>query len=318
MTETDNDIASLQNRTSLTGLLIGAAVLITLIFLVSFVFNRSSNRPIKPIISTGTPGALLTNYAPESVSFFDLETDPTQYLNQRIRVTGRFTHIEQPLCQPYSGPRIKWGIIDDTLQMNALGYESVVKSLPNNIEMTLEGIWKFYPGAVGCGKESQANNGLWYIHVEHILQPNPLPIAGINGLAQVGITDSEPLQPPNPVGEQPPGTSEAVATEIGTPEFTATNTATPSSTPTQIGTIGPTTTPDGSATATFTPSATSTQAATTTTITNTPAASTPPSGTVTPTLIPTNTAVPTSGPPVGSTSTPNPGGYPAPTPGPYP
>ncbi len=55
------------------------------------------------------------------------------------------------------------------------GYEEVLKRLPDGLTMTVEGIWRQYDGPLGCGKEP-GDGQAWYLQVERIISPNPLPL----------------------------------------------------------------------------------------------------------------------------------------------
>ena len=184
----------------------------------------------------------------------------------------------------------------------------------------VQGIWRFYAGPVGCGKESQESKGLWYLDVEHILQPNPLPIAGNGAVIEVTTNDEgtpqevptegastgdETIQPTSETLIEVPVTSESIGEQppTNTPPAITISTLTPTATSVSISatatptTAGPTATPDDEATAV--PKNTST-----------PTATTDPASTSTP---PGSQPTPTSGSPnipPAPTATPGSGGYP--------
>ena len=177
-----NDVGSPQQNSNIWGIVIPILIISVIALFAFLFFSRlgSTNRLIKPFEPTQTPSALQVEYAPIAIEFADLGEDPLLYRDQRVQITGRFSKIELPNCVPFSGPQIEWGLIHDALQMNAIGYERIVRSLPENTQMTVEGVWTFYEGGVGCGKESTEQNGVWYLKVEHIISPNPI-LAGAPG-----------------------------------------------------------------------------------------------------------------------------------------
>ncbi|MCP5098438.1 MAG: hypothetical protein GY943_23045, partial [Chloroflexi bacterium] len=149
-------------------------VLFILIIIVGWLLWPGRSRPLKPCHPTATPGAVEFDGQPTLVSFTDLQNAPSNYVNQRIRVTGDFTSIAPPDCIQFSSPIAEWGLISDELQMNAIGMESIMQLVPDGTNMTIQGIWQRYIGPVGCGKEPETST-VWYLAVEHVLEPNPLP-----------------------------------------------------------------------------------------------------------------------------------------------
>ena len=290
---------------------------LVILLLIWLGLALSDSRPLKPLRVTAVPADITINGQPLLVNFDDLNDNPTDYANSRIRVSGSYLRLEPVSCVPFSGPRIEWGLVAEGLQLNARGFEAVVLPIvPADTQMTLEGIWRRYPGPAGCGKEP--TSGLWYLEVEQIVQPNPLMAGTATPAAVLSVTP-----PPFPgtatptlAGSLPPvgGTpipnvtivsTVVVNTPIGSPTASSTAvsstplpTFTSTATPTQpIGSGTPTAV---TVTPTIDPSAT----------TPTPS-STPGSGTSVPT--PTNpplvTATPGSGYP-GPTTSPNPTSYP--------
>lgn len=286
--------------------------LIALVLLV-LLWPRSTERPLKPFVPTSTPATLGQNDTPPLVTFAELQEAPTQFWDQRIRVSGRFLYTGVPECQPYSGIPIAWGLVNDNLQMNAHGFESVVRYLPNDTEMTVEGFWRFYSGPLGCGKQPQAQRGLWYLAVDRILQPNPLIVqAGDAGQVQPsgGLPNATVISGDTATAEPTSIIIELTPSDEPEPTVAATNTPLPTPLP---------------GTGTATPMVTNTP-----TLTNTPlptplpgtGTATPTStATVTPTLENGVAPTPTNiGPPPAPTATPGSGGgYPPPaSPSPYP
>ena len=290
---------------------------LVILLLIWLGLALSDTRPLKPLRVTAVPANITINGQPLLVNFDDLNDTPTDYANSRIRVSGSYLRLEPVDCIPFSGPRIEWGLVAEGLQLNARGFEAVVLPIvPANTQMTLEGIWRRYPGPAGCGKEP--TNGLWYLEVEQIVQPNPLMAGTATPAAVLSVTP-----PPFPgtatptlAGSLPPvgGTpipnvtivsTVVVNTPIGSP--TASSTAVFSTPlPTFTSTATPTQ-PTGSGTPTaVTVTPTIDPSATTPTPSSTPGSGT---SVPTPTNPPLVTATPGSGYP-GPTTSPNPTSYP--------
>ncbi len=306
-------------RISPLGVIIGVFIALAV---MGWLIFRGSSRPLKPFRATSTPGAVNVNSQPIIVTFEQLNADPVSFRDQRIRITGQYTPLPEPDCFSFSGPDIRWGLISGDLQLNAIGFEEILALVPNGATLTVEGVWIFYDGPFGCGKGS-ARDQVWYLQVERIIQPNPLP--GFD--AGPGPAEGLPTTPPLP-GEPvftpttaPDGQGTAVPTPTLPPYAMITPTITPAAIvtpppgatatpiPTMVG--GPTNTPGapGTPTATFTPIPTTGPGTPTYTPTGTPTPGAGVTNTPTATQPPFVTSTP------GPTSTPGDGdGYPAPTP----
>ncbi|WP_420645690.1 hypothetical protein [Candidatus Leptofilum sp.] len=281
---------------------------LALVLLVWLVVMFSGSRPLKIWGDTAVSPNSTLNPQATLVDFDALNDNPSDYVNQRIRVSGNYLQLEPVDCAQFSGPRIQWGLVAASLQLNARGFEAIVLPIvPPNTQMTLQGIWRRYPGPAGCGKEP--DRGLWYLEVEQIVAPNPLVAGTATPVGVLSVTPPAfPTVTPTVIdGSQPP----ALGTPI--PNVTIVSTVivnTPiGGIPTVIGTVvagTPTFTPTILATATNTP---------------TPGLGTPTAvpGTASPTPTPTASSTPGSGPtdptPTSAsfvTATPG-NGYPAPT-----
>lgn len=292
-----------QSRPLSFWLAVGAVVVLVLVALMGLL--RDSSRPLKPVRPGPTAVAVTLSSQPILVTFPELNERPFDFQNQRLRVSGSLTRFTPPACVPYSGPVFRWGLITDDLQMNASGFESLMRLVSTGTPMTVEGIWRLYSGPLGCGK-GPVTDDVWYLQVERIIAPNPFP-------------------PTTAVPDQP-----------GIPELTATPTFIPSPTP---GGIPPTTVPavtaaatstttsyPGAPTATLRPGETAVATATATTASGTtpyPGAPTatprPDEATITPTssATPDRNVTPSPTPQTGAGSTATPGsGFITATPGP--
>jgi hypothetical protein len=275
-----------------------------LLLLIWLVVALSSSRPLKPLREESTSLNITINGQPLLVDFEALNDNPAEYTNKRIQVSGNYLRLESEDCELFNGPRIQWGLVAEGLQLNARGFEAIVLPIVSpGTPMTLQGIWRRYPGPAGCGKEPPT--GLWYLEVEQIVQPNPLVAGTRTPVTLLSITPPPfPSVTPTSISSPP-----AVGTPI--PSVTIVSTVvvgTPGSTPTLGGTA---------VTATPTPTPTSTATGTLATPTSGPgtptgAPGTPTStGTPTPSVTPGGPGLPTPTNPALVTATP--GGYPGPT-----
>ncbi len=138
-------------------------------------------RPLKPIRPIPpTPSTIYSNID-------DLALDATHaqlfdasdaYLDQLIRIEGSLGRIDAPACLHHKGPLMQWGLVGlnnfgETVLMNAYGFEKAVELVSDGTPFLIEGVWKRYTGALGCGKEPPTQT-IYYLEVIEILQPNPL------------------------------------------------------------------------------------------------------------------------------------------------
>ena len=279
--------------------ILGILLLLAVILLP--LLAQSNNRRLKPLRPTATPGSLVIEGDPTLIDFPNLNEDPFSYLNQRIRVTGDYTPLPPPDCTPFSGRRIRWSLVAENLQMNAVGFEPVLRLVEPDTTLTVEGIWRLYSGPAGCGKEPPSAN-VWYLEVERIIQPNPL--TGFMGPAGPGPIG--PVTPLSPAATPSGGTAVPTPTSTLSPgATTATPILTPSPGATASATAGTPTMPlTGTVTATATATPTSTATGQPTATLTTPPALTPTSGATVPPVV---TATP-GGYPGQATATPSPTG----------
>ncbi len=304
----DDTELSQSNKSLTIGCLIAALLFLGLAFLLWRGLSSSPLRLLKPTIATETPNSANNDGQSIQVSFTDLQAMPRTYHNLRIQVTGDYTQIALPDCLSFSGPPVRWGLIGDSLQMNGIGLESILRLVPSGTTLTVEGIWRLYRGPSGCGKEPEVAS-VWYLDIERILKPNPLP----------DFDTQYPIVPP--LSEN--GTIMPIETAVtnaptpdngspNAPTATRSSLTTPTIVPTQLSTIGATEPPlSATETAvsamtvspTSSPSENETAVATSTRNGNT--ATPTPTASVTPTIDPA--ATPTSGsqlPPI-NTATPS-------------
>ncbi len=307
----------------------GVLILSALLLIISIL--QKDNRPLKPIRSTPTPAPVETiNNQPTLVTFPELNEDPFAFRDQLIRVTGAYTPAQLSNCVSKKGPDIRWSLIADDLQLDAIGFENILRLVAPNTILTIDGIWRLYTGPVGCGKGPTIAN-VWYLEVTQIIQPNPLIHPGGFRATPPTGESSTPISQTIPLTTPTPETIEISPTlTSGTPILTttidplATNTAvaltpltpgiattTPFINPTQS-----TRTPFAQ-TVTATPTFNAPQNPTSTrsnqpVFTPTPTATFTigPSSTPFPTIPPFNTATPGSSYPGPGTSTPTPDSYP--------
>lgn len=258
------------NYTTLIWSALGVVAVVALIWLLT-QFSGDDSRPLLPILPTPTPRLLEYSGVATSLSFSELNSDPYAYINQPIQVSGSYTPLDPPTCDRFSGPRISWALINENLQLEAVGYEPIVRLLAPGTRLTVQGIWRRYEGPAGCGK-GPPRQQIWYLDVKKIVEPNPLvdaegnpinlnidtgaggavPTADVTATLQPSVTPSSTpeISPTVPGGTLPAGTP----TETAVPGTLTPTLPTPTST-TPVGTAAPgATATDTAVTPTSTPS----------------------------------------------------------------
>lgn len=293
-----------------SAILLVGILLAIILFLAVATFSNSGNRGLYPALPSPTSRPqLIDTQAATQLTFTQLNSDPTAYRDELIQVSGDYTPLALPDCRPWSGVPIRWSLVSEGLQLNARGFESILRLVDPGTKLTLTGYWRLYQGPVGCGK-APPRGVVWYLDVVQILEPNPL-LAGASSLALTVIPGSslttsltvEALTTPTLTAtpfETP--TIEIEATESNLPIQPPGLPATPTETPTFAIPPTVTSTPDPNATPTsdVPPDADATPG-------STPTIPGTDDGTPIPGL-PTNTP-PSSGYPPDPTNTPT-GGYP--------
>jgi hypothetical protein len=309
----------------------GLGVVIVLIVIgvgsLWLIFGQDSEHQLMPTLPSPTPPTHGPQQEPETVTFTELNDNPLAYFNRRILVTGDYLPVDKADCLNIVGPDKRWSLTADDLQLDALGFERIVRLLPVGTTMTVQGIWRLYQGPLGCGK-GPPRGSMWYLDAKKIIQPNPLISEGSQAI---------PVEIKNGTLELPSLVLTARATEIGSAATAMTVTATTEGTivasPTNPGQLIPTETPllPGE----ITPSATVPQPPSSVLPTNTPGPNaTIPAATGSATAVPTdnpgNSTPPLTPdtPPLPPTAPETTGGYPGPevtstptptiTPNPYP
>lgn len=233
------------------------------------------------------------------VTLQQLDEAPGDYLNRFIRVRGDFTRLPETTCEKVRGPALGWALSNGQLRLDALGFGSILRLVPDGTSMTVDGFWRAYHRPGDCGQQAEADV-VWYLEAVRLVEPNPLPA--------IGAVTTDASEEEEQVESAAPET-----------EGTRTPTATPSTrTPTVTGTSPPTATqPTPTPTADTSATPTGTPSPTATTEPGQPTNTPQPSDTPEPSPTTASGATPTSSAP---TSTPGGSGYPGdpPTPAPSP
>ncbi len=246
----------------------------------------SSNlQPATAVAPTGTS---------QVVSLADLAAEPQAYQDQLLQVTGQYKRGPVIICDGLARPSPAGWILTGRQsaesappatdvppevgepQVAVSGFENLVEPLlPVGMTVTVEGVWRYWRGPVGCGKEAPVED-VWYLELTEIISPSPIVRVTLTPEGQQVsgggvVTPAEPSPQPQ---ETPTPTIESSPTQEGTPTLAPSDGSPPPTQEAQTPTISPT--------ASATDEAEETPAATATTeVTEEPDTTTTPSATPT-------------------------------------
>lgn len=211
-------------RTTIISLVAVLLVIIALA-LLTFSLNGRDERRLFPILPTQTSAPATIDSEISIIGFGELNEDPAAFRGKRIQVSGAYTPIEAPDCVNYSGPTLRWSLVAEELQLNAIGFENLVLLLDPGTDMTVTGIWDVYQGPVGCGKEPP-DGTVWYLAIDRIVEPNPLFGAQAPALTVIAGEALPTLSPLETAQQRPVGTPTIEGTVELSPTMTLNATAT--------------------------------------------------------------------------------------------
>ncbi|MCB8927295.1 MAG: hypothetical protein H6652_16890 [Ardenticatenaceae bacterium] len=256
-------------------------LLFLLVLLMIFTACNENGRPTPtPFPENESTEEALNPLAPLAISISDLAADPEAYAQSFVEITGQYRRLPLLVCDsdPHPAPAT-WQLVAEDGSLVAIGgFDSQVRSLlPNDLTMTVAGVWQLFDGPVGCGKNASSQQ-IWYLKASDILSPSPIArvtltptgsgtqIAETDDGTAVATPDNQGNLPPTPTtdtGDETDGQFTSTPTSASTtvpapPGGTAASTATPTSgSGGGPGSIGPTNTPAGSDNETNTPTPTS-------------------------------------------------------------
>lgn len=203
-----------------------------------------------------------------AVELTELAANPDTFIGAQLIVSGQFTPLPRLVCsgQVYRSPAT-WQLGVGEVRALMSGFREPLQTLlPENVEVTVAGVWRTWEGPVGCGKEATVQQ-LHYLEIREIVSPNPIAQVTGDAAANPTATGAEGIpEPPaenggetTPTAEQPEQTPTAAETAVSTPTGGAPLTPTATNafnTPTPSATTTGTPDDDSGADGTSTPTAT--------------------------------------------------------------
>ncbi len=281
------------------------------LFVLLMLFTACDNaRPTPtPFANEDVTEEPLNPNEPSAVSITELAADPEAYADSVLEITGQYRRRPLLVCDtdPHPAPATWQLAAADGSTVAIGGFDSQVRSLlPNNLTMTVVGVWQLFDGPVGCGK-SATSSQIWYLKARDIVSPSPIArvtLTPTGSGTQIAEGDEETAVsvPQDNDFTVTPTRSEEGGEIVGTPTLASTTIPAPpgNATPTNGGEEGevtrtPSPTRDGDTgsetpTATSAANGTATPTASSGSGTPTPTGSSNGSGTATPTTAAITTA----------------------------
>jgi hypothetical protein len=148
-----------------------------LVLLTIFTACNGNDRPTPtPFANEDGTVEALNPASSLNVTIPDLAADPEAYANSFVKITGRYQRLPLLVCDSDAYPApATWQLEAEDGSLVAVGgLDSQVRSLlPNNLMMTVAGVWQLFDGPVGCGKNA-ATSQIWYLKASDILSPSPI------------------------------------------------------------------------------------------------------------------------------------------------
>jgi hypothetical protein len=220
-------------------------ILILLLAFTACTANEKATPTPFPQAGNPLPNVSLGQIVPVELTY--LTTNPETYEGMMVMVNGRYKRRPPIVCSTtlYRSPAT-WNLVSGETNAFMNGFDGQLRSLlPEEISMTISGIWRQWNGPVGCGKTSSVQK-IWYLEVHEIISPNPIarvtltPTLPDNGEEIADIGQPEPIEgieetPPTDDGlstAPAPGQSETTTPLVGTPTPFITNNTSLTTTPT--------------------------------------------------------------------------------------
>ena len=166
------------------------------------------------------------------VAISQLIESPETFEGATLLVNGRYNPLPQRVCSTthYKSPAT-WNLSANEGQVLMTGFATQLNSLlPDNTDLTVNGVWRQWNGPVGCGKSSVVEQ-VWYLDVYEIVSPNPLANVTLTPTVPGSsdeIADAGQANPEDDVEAEPqPNSDPATAPPPLLPQTTPQSNATP-------------------------------------------------------------------------------------------
>ena len=225
--------------------------LIFFLVLVTLLIACGKARPTPtPFAEENGTEEALDPIEPLALSIADLAADPEAYADSFVEITGQYRRLPLLVCNsdPHPAPATWQLVAADGSTVPIGGFDSQVRSLlPNDLTVTVVGVWQLFEGPVGCGKNATSRQ-IWYLKAREIVSPSPIARVTLTPTGSgIQIAEGDDLSTPQDNNvTATPTRAEDEETPIGTPTPASTTVPAPPGDGTPTG-VSATPTDDGEA-----------------------------------------------------------------------
>ncbi|MCB9006831.1 MAG: hypothetical protein H6656_05605 [Ardenticatenaceae bacterium] len=236
-------------------------ILLVVLLTLSIACNGKTRPTPTPFSQSDAAEPTTSSTAPQAISITDLAADPEAYADTTVEITGQYRRRPLLVCEtdPHPAPATWQLVAPDGSLVAVGGFDSQVRSLlPDNLTMTVVGVWQQFDGPVGCGKNA-TNTQIWYLKARDILSPSPIarvtltPTGSGSQIAEGGDDTAVSTPGANDETVPTPSGGEDGGQPAGTPTLAGTGAPTPPGNGTPGSAPPPTSSGDDAATSTPTP-----------------------------------------------------------------
>lgn len=152
-------------------------LLFLLVLLAIFPACNRDKRPTPtPFSNEDMSEEALDSASSQSMSITDLAANPEAFANSFVKISGRYRRLPLLVCDsdPHPSPATWQLVAEDGSAIAVGGFDSQIRPLlPDNLTMTVAGVWQLFDGPVGCGKNASGTQ-IWYLKASDILSPSPI------------------------------------------------------------------------------------------------------------------------------------------------
>ncbi|MCP4358923.1 MAG: hypothetical protein GY796_12965 [Chloroflexi bacterium] len=152
-------------------------ILILILVMLAACGEEEASIPPTPFADGQTAVPVIVRSKPTELPLTELFEEPEAYQNQFLQLSGSYERLPLLICNsdPHPAPAT-WLLVaetgdNDPISVAVGGYDSQLHSLlDEGVMVTANGYWRYWEGAVGCGKQAVPRQ-IWYLRTTDIVSP---------------------------------------------------------------------------------------------------------------------------------------------------